>query len=87
MQSFRHLFRRPDCFKTANIIIIAIADDYRFLIFGLSYFNWIFKGFFILIYGLLTLFFSCKTGLMESSNNGNNNGSFSNAVKKIHDVF
>ena len=32
-----------------------------------------FQGLFLLVYGLLTLLFSGKTGLMESPNNGNNN--------------
>ena len=41
---------------------------------GLATKLWLnFKGFFLLVYGLLTLLFSCKTGLMESPNNGNDN--------------
>ena len=48
---------------------------YKFLIFGLSYLALIefARAFFLLVYGLLTLLLSCKSGLVESRNNGNNN--------------
>ena len=47
------------------IIVIAIGDDYRFAFFGLATKLWLkFQGLFLLVYGLLTLLFSCKTGLM-----------------------
>ena len=48
-----------------KIIVIAIGDDYRFAFFGLATKFWLkFQGLFLLVYGLLTLVFSCKTGLM-----------------------
>ena len=48
-----------------HIIVIAIGDDYRFAFFGLVTKLWLkFQGLFLLVYGLLTLLFSCKTGLM-----------------------
>ena len=63
-----------------------------FMFSGLAIKLWLnFSRAFLLVYGLLTLLFSCKTGLTESPNNGNNNSGtndgFSNAVKKIHDFF
>ena len=47
------------------VIVIAIGDYYRFAFFGLVTKLWLqFQGLFLLVYGLLTLLFSCKTGLM-----------------------
>ena len=48
-----------------HFIVIAIGDDYRFAFFGLVTKLWLkFQGLFLLVYRLLTLLFSCKTGLM-----------------------
>ena len=48
-----------------SLIVIAIGDYYRFAFFGLVTKLWLkFQGLFLLVYGLLTLLFSCKTGLM-----------------------
>ena len=45
-----------------------------FMFSGLAAKLWLnFQGLFLLVYGLFTLLFSCKTGLMESPYNGNNN--------------
>ena len=59
---------------SVRLVVIAMGDDYWFQVFGLSYKALIeFSRAFLLVYRLLTLLFSCKTGLMESPNNGNNN--------------
>ena len=48
--------------SSEDIIVIAIGDDYRFAVFGLVTKLWLkFQGLFLLVYGLLTLLFSCQS--------------------------
>ena len=64
--NFRSTSRgQRSCIYSSAIIVIAIGDDYRFAFFGLVTKLWLkFQGLFLLVYGLLTLLFSSKTGLM-----------------------
>ena len=60
--------RRPHLLSSLSVMTI----DFTFSGFATKL--WLdFQGFFLLVYGLLALLFSCKTGLKKSPNNGNNN--------------